>query len=112
MENMWQFKTKNFTVVWFVEPSIDVDISWDETGEVLAKLQSGEFTAFDSTIKVFYQGNEVGSDHLGESIYSDVMDFRREAIGNGAAYFRDMVSYAIEQARETLRRSPYIRSNA
>lgn len=106
METIWTFNTKNFYVTLACEPEQNPDLSWDETGETRANLESGLWDCVMFRVAVFSQaGDMLGADYLGESIYADVRDFRKEHIGARGAhgsYFRDMVSEAIKQARTHL----------
>jgi hypothetical protein len=56
---------------------------------------------------VFSQSGEMlGADYLGNSIYANVRDFRKEHVGAQGAhgsYFVDMVHEAIREARAHLR---------
>lgn len=116
---MREFKTKNFRVVASIEPDQDVDTSFDETGETAAKVQSGEWEAFQTSVRVFYRGAELGADYLGGSIYADPADFFKEHIGlaaksradgcNYGCYFPDMVRGAISEARKALADVPRVR---
>ncbi len=71
MVEMWQFDTAKFSVVWYIEESQDLDLSWDDTGEAERNIRSGLWTAFDSKMAVYFQGTEIGADYLGESIYEN-----------------------------------------
>lgn len=117
-ELIWQFKTKNFTVRVTAETENELDISWDETGEVREKLDSGEYVAFCAKASVAFRGAEIGTDYLGNCIYSDVKEFRdhvglaiksREDGRNYGSYFPDMVKAAISEARDALSDMPSIR---
>jgi hypothetical protein len=104
METMWTFKTKNFEVRASIEPcDSSLDLSWDETGETRANLESGLWTAFDTRVEVFFRGRVIGSDTLGESIYERPADFFKEHRGMNArghgSYFSDMVREAVRHAR-------------
>lgn len=113
METLWSFQTKNFRVTWSIEPDHDCDISFDETSETRDKLASGEWQCFSSKVAVFYDGNEIGADWLGGSIYANPADFRdhigMNSKGHGS-YFSDMVRAACREARaHMLKTRPYIR---
>ena len=114
-ETLWTFKTRNFQVQWRVSPCYELDLSWDDDGSVREGLESGLLTAFDSEMVVLYRGAEVGADHLGQSIYEDVRDFRdhigMNVKGHGS-YFSDMVRGAIAEARKTLKDAPRLRDAA
>jgi len=101
---MWKFKTPNFVVKWEVTDCQDLDLSWDDTGEVEENLESGLYTAFDSCIQVTYLGKVIGESYLGQSIYENVEDFRDHfglANTKYSSYFSDMVREAIQEARNT-----------
>jgi hypothetical protein len=72
---MREFKTKNFRVVADAIEEDDLDLSWDETGETRKGLESGRFIAFVARVRVFFRGNEVGTDYLGNCIYKSFDDF-------------------------------------
>lgn len=112
-ETLWTFKTRNFTVVWSISPCDYLDLSWDDTGETTENIASGLWTAFDSTMTVYYRGAEVGVDHLGSSIYQNPADFRdhigMNAKGHGS-YFSDMVREAVSSARARFKNTPRLRA--
>jgi hypothetical protein len=101
------------------EPEYDLDLSWDETGEIAAGVEDGTYTVFCAKCAVFVDGEEIAADYLGQCIYADIMDFRDhvgcKATGCGS-YFSDMVREAVSLARAELKRradSPlYVRSAA
>jgi len=107
MDILWEFKTKNFKVVWSIDDDDDVDLSFDESGEVQSNIESGLWVAFISEIKVMHNktGLELGATSLGGSIYENPEDFRghigMKAKGHGS-YFSEMVREAIKEARRTL----------
>ena len=112
---MWTFKTKNFTVRW----EVDYDLGYqydgdDEFGETQAALDCGSMVAFDSTMTVLYRGCEIGTDHLGASVYySGEAHTFRDHIGMNArghgSYFSDMVRGAIAEARRHMADAPQLR---
>ncbi len=116
---IWQFETRNFRVVASISPDTDVDISFDETSETRDKLESGEWTAFETAVRVYFRDAEVAADYLGGSIYAEPRDFFREHIGlaarsradgrNYCCYFPGMVSQAISEARKALADMPQLR---
>lgn len=112
-----EFKTANFTVRVEALPEDDLDLSWDESGEVRAKLESGEFVAFCAKASVIFRDHyELATDYLGQCIYDDPANFQdhrecaaetrrlRAEFGRDnivcGSYFSDMVSEVIRQARE------------
>ena len=71
-----EFRTANIRVIVDAIEEYDVDLSWDETGEVLAKLESGEYISFCARARVIHdEHGEIASDYLGGCIYSDVSEF-------------------------------------
>src|SRR5437016_11193195 len=102
---MWRFETANFIVRATIEPDNDLDLSFDDTGEVAEKLDDGFYEAFVTEVTVQYKGIEVGADLLCGSIYENPRDFFKERIGlaaksrsdgrNYGCYFPDMVRGAI-----------------
>lgn len=112
-KTMWTFETRNFRIEWTIAPDDYVDLSWDETGETAEKLESGEWTAFESELTVTHKetGFVFGSDYLGGSIYADPADFRDHFGMNGkhhGSYFSDMVRGAIADARETIKKLNWV----
>ena len=101
-DEIWRFKTKRFTILMTAKEEHDLDLSWDETGEVLEKLESGEYQVFMAKCSVLLDGNEIGADYLGQCIYSNPLEFRdhigMNLKGHGS-YFSDMVRQAIVEAR-------------
>lgn len=114
-----QFCTDRFTVTVEAQPDYDMDLSWDETGEVAQKIQSGFFQHFCVKASVVYRGHEIATDYLGGCIYehpSDFMDHRgirqksRADKCNYGSYFSDMVSNVISEARKLLVSGPKLRA--
>lgn len=122
---MREFKTKNFKVVCDAIEDYDVDLSFDEDGSTLKALERGELICFTARVRVFYDGNEVGSDYLGGCIYTSLEEFmdhkecgaqnrKWEAEGNPGrcgSYFYQMITDAIKEARKTIlaQQAVYIR---
>jgi hypothetical protein len=109
METMWTFKTNRFEVRWSIDEPYSLDLSWDDTGETARKLDSGEYTAFDSTVAVYLDGVEIGRDTLGDSIYENPADFRDHfgiAHTKYGSYFSSMVDESIKRAREFMASVP------
>lgn len=123
--DLWRFNTKRFSVILDCDWEIDPDLSWDETGEIRDKVLDGLWDCVCFRVRVLFEGEEIAADYLGNSIYGDVRDFRKEHIGialrnrlsgtNYGCYFPGMVRGAISEARQKLRRRaatlPYIRNN-
>lgn len=118
--NIKTWKTRRFTVTldwhWEEYP----DLSWDETGETIAKLESGEWGNYCFRVRVLLDGREIAADYLGNSIYADPDEFYREHIGiaakaradglNYGCYFTDMIAGAVADARKALANPPYVRA--
>ena len=103
---IWKFRTKRFTTIVTAEPEWDLDLSWDDTGEVSEKIDSGEYEVFCAKCDVLLDGNEIASDYLGQCIYANIDDFRDHIGMNGkghGSYFSDMVRAAIAEARLYIR---------
>lgn len=130
-ETVWTFRTERFAVSLMIIPDhayrYDGD---DEDGETQAKLDSGEYVAFDSVVTVTLDGQEVATDSLGGSVYGadevaefwtahrdrDPMNRNCSAYRNAMRaktgheccisnhYFPDMVRQAIAEARQTIAR--------
>lgn len=106
METVWTFRTRYFSVTLCFSPCDDLDLSWDETGETREGLLSGELSAFDARVAVYYKGQMVAADYLAQCIYSGLEDFKR------GGYFTDMVRQACSEARRTLADRPKLRRAA
>jgi hypothetical protein len=119
-EEIWSFRTKRFKVALDATPECDVDLSWDEDGEVREKINADVYSVVTFRVRVLLDGNEISADYLGNSIYENVRDFR-DHIGLAAksrkdgrrygSYFIDMVHEAISEARDTLRKTPRVRGS-
>jgi hypothetical protein len=109
---IWCFSTANLRVEVNAYDEEDPDFSFDESGEVARKVASGEFTCFRTEVTVYDRdGRELGSAHLGNSIYEDPKDFRdhvglailsRKDGRNYGSYFLDKVREACAEARKVL----------
>lgn len=119
-----EFKTRNFRVIVDAVEDYDIDLSFDDTGEVLAKLNSGEFIAFCARARVFHKDlGELSADYLGGCIYESIDDFmdhmqcgeqtrKLSESGSNAvcgSYFADMVHTAIKEARQSVARAKSIK---
>lgn len=112
------FHTKQFRVVVDAVEEDDLDLSFDATGEVLEKLESGEYVAFCARARIFLAGSELASDYLGGCIYRSLEEFanhrecgkqNREYAAKGdngrcGSYFSDMVHTVITEARKEIKR--------
>lgn len=118
MQTMWSFSYGRFTLVAEIEPSQDLDLSWDEDGEVAENLDNGTYLAFDTRVSVWFKGVMIAQDWLCQSIYADPEEFftshrdpdpmnrncsiMRAAKGENVAichYFPSMVHEAVSMAR-------------
>jgi hypothetical protein len=111
-----RFDTKNFSVVVEALEELDLDLSWDDTGDVAKKIHRGELAGFCVRVRVLLRGREIGAAYLGNCIYESYAAFmnhkecgkqNREYEKHGsparcASYFRCMINEAILAARETL----------
>lgn len=119
-----EFKTRDFHVVVDAFEDYDCDLSFDDTGEVRQKLETGEYVCFTVRARVIHkQLGEIGADYLGGCIYGSLEEFqdhrrcaaetrKLRASGSNAvcgSYFADMVSECIREARKTLRTAKQIR---
>ncbi len=119
---VWKFETARFVVR--LEIELDHNYQYDgddENGETQAALDSGEYVAFDSSVIVELDGQEIGRDSLGGSVYSannyrefwtahrdsdpmnrncSIMRANRDANVCICHYFPDMVHLAVQEARK------------
>lgn len=112
-----EFRTDRFRVTVEAEPDHDLDLSWDDTGEVARKLDSGELMNF--TVHVTVENNRfgvLGESYLGGCIYTHPDEFQdhkavgrtnREFAAQGergrcGSYFTDMIREAIDEARRNI----------
>lgn len=105
-ETIWTFETARFKVELILTACDSLDLSWCETGETAANLDSGLWTAFDSEVRVSLDGRAIASDYLGQSIYEDPTDFGTDHRKHSGNYFTDMVSQAVKEARDYLANAP------
>ena len=125
MGKVWTFKTARFEVALILQREHDYRYDGDdENGETQKALDDGELVAFNSSILVRLDGETIGSNHLGGSVYRanewqsfftghrdpDAMNRNctamRAARGSNMGichYFPDMVKEAIAEARDHVR---------
>lgn len=115
---VWSFKTRRFVVSLTVSRIRGYQYDGEDSdGETQAKLDSGEYVAFESVVRVELDGEEIAADYLYGSVYAhdDVPAFwqahrtdsaeYRNTLANAARgvcighYFPDMVRNAIADAR-------------
>ncbi len=119
-----EFKTENFRVIIDAVEDYDMDLSFDETGEVLSKLQSGKYVGFCARVRVMHSKlGEIGSSYLGGCIHESIEQFQdhrecaaqtRKLCADGSSavcgsYFSDMIREAISDARATIEASKSIK---
>lgn len=133
LETIWCFHTRHFVVRLELERQYGYKYDGDDPdGETQAKLDAGEYVAFDSAVRVIHRptGIELGADYLGGSVYAaaTIAEFwtahrdpnpahrncslMRAARGDNVCighYFPGMVSDAIRDARRTLATMPRVR---
>ena len=113
LENIYTFKTRNFTIRVDAVEETDPDFSFDDSDETLNGIENGELTCFAVRASVLFRGSIVGTDYLGNCIYQNIRDFRDHfgirKHANCASYFTDMIRESIREARETLSEMPKLR---
>lgn len=104
---MWTFRTRHFTVKWFIEDDILDTMGMEPAlaAKCRRNVASGKWQCFSSEIQVTHNGTGVclGEAFLGGSIYEDPAAFRdhfgMNKKGHGS-YFSQMVREALAMARE------------
>ena len=129
-DHVWRFKTARFVVELTLSEPFDLDTSWMDPAQ-LVDFAAGRLVAFDSMVRVTLDGLDVGSDHLGESVYyaGQVKDFWQahrdpDPMNRNCTlmiaergkvtichYFPEMVRQAVAMARETLANQPELRKS-
>ena len=117
MEIIREFRTKNFRVVMEALDEQDLDLSFDDTGEVAEKLDNGELIAFCAHAYVQGpNGETLAEDYLGDCIYESFQAFmdhracgrqnreweKEGREGRCGSYFTDMIRTVCNEAREEL----------
>lgn len=115
-KKMWSFKTKNFTVIWEIEPDVlNTQFMAKEVAEECRKnVRSRKWKCFMSTVRVIENISKItlGEAYLGNSVYENPAEFRDHFAMNQkghGSYFSQMVREAIAIARERL---PALQANA
>ncbi len=112
MTSFWTFKTANFTVDMAWDYDDDLDLSWDDSGEVTASLASGEYMGMTMRARVTGpNGEELATDYLGGCIYKSPEDFRDHIgmnVDGHGSYFSDMIRTVCHDARAVIRASQSI----
>ena len=114
LENIYSFKTANFVLEVNALTEHDPDFSFDETGDILNKVNNGELLVFCAQCVIYtndFDRTEIASTYLGDCIYKEYRDFR-DHLGinkkskadnrNYGSYFSDMVRETCKEARLTI----------
>jgi hypothetical protein len=122
-----EFHTRNFTVIVDAVEEDSPDLSFDDTGEVAAKIDSGEYVLFCARARVVHKTlGELASDYLGNCIYESLEAFmdhkecgkqNKEFAAAGTAgrcgsYFSDMVANVCSEARDAIKGAQSIKVRA
>jgi hypothetical protein len=106
-KKMWQFKTRNFTVLWLITPDVfrADGIEPERAAEWRKDIRAGKLKCFESEVRVVCNatGIVLGESYLGNSLYEKPAEFRDHfgmTAGGFGSYFAQMVKEAIDQARE------------
>ncbi len=113
-----RFRTAQFTVIVDALEDYDVDLSFDENGEVRAGLESGKYICFTARARVLHKTlGEIAADYLGGCIHERLESFEdhRECgklnrefkqhgdAGRCGSYFAGMVASVCAEARDAIR---------
>ncbi len=76
--NIRTFETANFRISIDAEYDYDTDLSFDDSGDVLRKIESGDLIAFQVSATVTHKptGTELAADYLGGCIYESIQAFQ------------------------------------
>lgn len=106
-KKMWQFKTRNFTVLWLITPDVlcTAGIEPERAAEWKKDIRAGKLKCFQSEIRVVCNatGIALGEAYLGNSLYENPAEFRDHfgmSAGGFGSYFAQMVKEAIDEARK------------
>jgi hypothetical protein len=110
--HIYKFNTRNFLIeIAAIEENFP-DLSFDDTGEIAEKIESGELEIFTARARAYCNGLLVGEEYLGNCIYKDPADFRdnvgMRSRGHGS-YFSGMIKEVCSQARDTIKKMPTLR---
>lgn len=113
-----EFRTANFRVIVDAVEDDSPDLSWDEDGDLRAKIEAGEYLLFCARARVLHDElGELASDYLGGCIYESLGAFqdhrecgaqtRKLKAETGrdvcvGSYFAQMVRDVCEQGRARL----------
>lgn len=113
LENIYTFKTRNFTIRVDAMEETDPDFSFDDTGETQEMIERGDWLCFAVRASVSFRGSVIGEDYLWNCIYKNIRDLRDHfRIGKHSgcgSYFTDMIRESIREARKTLSEMPKLR---
>lgn len=120
--NIWRFETAQFVVTVDAFEDAGIDLTWDEDGSTLAKLEAGELEHFAVRARCLHKPTGMEStDRLGGCIYARPADFR-DHFGIAAksrvdgrcygSYFSDMVRQVVGEMRENVKRAAAVRLRA
>jgi hypothetical protein len=114
-QTLWTFRTQNSASNGGFAPAMLWTCLLTMTDRWRKVWSRAVWRPFDSEMIVYYRGQEVGADYLGQSIYENVSDFRdhigMNTRGHGS-YFSDMVRGAVAEARKNLADRPRLRKVA
>lgn len=104
----WSFRTANFTVTASAAYDDDLDLSFDETGEIERRLADCTLEAFQVRVTCRHNGTGLEtSDTLGGCIYASRMEFRHQR-----GYFGDMVRTTLAAMRRVVSQASQIELRA
>lgn len=106
---MWSFHTRNFSIHASISHDLEIDLSWDDGGEIRRQLESGQLRAFFVIVTVSLAGTVIGEEASGECIYADPREFFAEHRKSLNCTFPDMVREAVRQARRFCANVPPVR---
>ena len=107
-----KFNTKSFSLTVETMEERFPDLSFDDSGEISAQIESGDLEIFTVRARLRCNGMLVGEDYLSNCIYSNPRDFRdhfgirRNCQGS---YFSDMIRECVAQGRSSLNSIPTLR---
>jgi hypothetical protein len=119
IQTIREFRTRNFVITVTAVTDDDVDVSFDETGEIARKLQSGELMAFGVEVTAHHKEfGDVAEESLWGCIYESPDEFQdhracgrrtRELRAQGSkavcgSYFSDMVRTVCTEARAEVKK--------
>ncbi len=119
-----KFRTANFTVIVDAVEDECPDLSFDESGEVAADIDSGKLTLFCARARVIHKHlGKISEDFLGGCIYESLESFmdhkecgatnrKFKQAGDPArcgSYFAQMLANVCAEARQSIKRAQTIR---